>query len=833
MQRENVQTFKRFNASTLNRSTARMHQEDTLTDVANHLLGAIQAYTRDDRSLILDCGGPRVAITVLTPHIVRVRLAKEGTFAPRRSWAVVPADEEFANTPFDVAESEHAITVQTGALTVHIERDPYRIAFVDPDGRIFCADERGMLWGHILHQDGLALPLGPDGVACVKHIAEDEHFFGFGERAGQQLSKRSQRMTNWTVDPPIGHGPGTDPLYIAIPYFLALRPGLAYGLFFNNTWHSRFDMGRERSGTWMMEAAGGELDYYVLFGPTPADVTERLAELLGTMPLPPRWSLGYHQSRWGYMNEAMIRELMAEFRRRDIPCDVIHFDIDYMDGYRVFTWHPERFPDPVKLLADLRQAGFRAVAIIDPGVKADANYAVYQQGLERDMFIRRADGEYFHGYVWPDDVVFPDFLRAEVRQWWGDLQKTLVEQGVSGIWNDMNEPTSFARPFSEGFSPPGTIDLDAVQGPEDERTIHAEVHNLYGSSMARASYEGLRRHLGGERPFVLTRSAFAGIQRWSACWMGDNLSWWENLEMAMPQLLNMSLSGVPFVGVDIGGFFGNATGEMFARWMQFGSLFPFCRGHSATGTERHEPWVFGPQVEAICRDYLKLRYRLLPYLYTLFWEAAQRGTPIMRPLFYHFPQDPHTYQLHDQFLLGPSLMAAPIYQPGREYRVVYLPAGAWYDWWTDEVHVGPAHLMAHAPLERMPLYVRAGAIIPSGPDLSYTAERPTDPLVLDVYPGDGAFTLYEDDGLTFAYEQGQFCTTSYQARHAAEQLTLTIGQRQGAYVPPSRQVVLRVHAVDDRVVQEHPGAAYDAERRIVTLVFDDDGSARTLQFQVR
>src|SRR5207302_31981 len=287
---------------------------------------------------------------------------------------------------------------------------------------------------------------------------------------------------------------------------------------------------------------------------------------------------------------------------RDIPCDAIHLDIDYMDGYRVFTWHPQRFPDPQTMIDDLRRDSFRIVTIIDPGVKSDPDYRVYREGLEHDVFIHRAVGAVFHGY-----------------------------------------------------------------------------------GMARASYEGLRRHRGSERPFVLTRSGFAGVQRWSACWMGDNTSWWEHLELTMPQLMNMGLSGVPFVGTDIGGFNGNASCELFTRWMQFGALAPFCRGHSLSGTERHEPWSFGPRVEAICREFLRLRYRLLPYLYTLFWEASRRGTPVLRPLLYHFPDDPATYQLHDQVMLGPSLMAAPIYHPGREHRHVYLPEGAWYDWWTDEL----------------------------------------------------------------------------------------------------------------------------------------------------
>jgi alpha-glucosidase len=301
--------------------------------------------------------------------------------------------------------------------------------------------------------------------------------------------------------------------------------------------------------------------------------------------------------------------------------------------------------------------------------------------------------------------------------------------------------------------------------------------------------------------------------------MGDNSSWWEHMELTMPQLMNMGLSGVPFVGTDIGGFFGNASGELFARWMQLGVLTPFSRGHSHAETERHEPWVFGPRVEAICREYMKLRYRLLPYIYSLFWQASRSGAPVLRPLLYHFSDDPGVYHIHDQVLLGPSLMAAPVYHPGRDYRAVYLPKDAWYDWWSGERIDGvPGPILANAPLERMPLYARAGAIIPSAPDMRYTDERPLDRLTLDLFPGDGDFTLYEDDGHTFAYERGEFCTTHYTLRQEGVGLSLAIGAREGDFIPAPRRVGIRVNGLDRWQTDD-------------AVEFDDDGMARTLRFQ--
>ncbi|MBA3471572.1 MAG: DUF5110 domain-containing protein [Herpetosiphonaceae bacterium] len=779
-------------------------------------LAAVHSYSADQHALILDCGGPRLAISALTDRIIRVRLAPDGVFAPRRPWAVAPPDSDFPGTTTELTTTDSALSLRTATLSLQIARATGQLTLYDPANRPFCADASGLEWSS-------AADRSP--VRCAKRIEDGEHFYGFGERTGL-LDQRGQRLVNWTTDQ-YRYGPGTDPLYIAIPTLLAVRPGLAYGVFFNNTWRSAFDMGASAPDIWTMEAAGGELDYYIVYGPTPAEVLQGFGALLGTTPLPPRWALGYHQSRWSYTTESQVRALATEFRRRELPCDAIHFDIDYMDGYRDFTWHPQRFPNPAALLAELRELGIKAVMIVDPGVKIDPDYAVYREGMELGMFIRGSDGSIFHGFVWPDDAVFPDFTRPEVRRWWGEMQRQLVDMGANGIWNDMNEPTVFTLPFSQGGGLPQPIELAAIQGPAEQRTTHAEVHNVYGSGMAQASYEGLLQSTT-VRPFVLTRSGYAGIQRWSACWMGDNTSRWEHLEMAMPQLLNMALSGVPFVGTDIGGFFDNADGELFARWMQFGALMPFCRGHSHTETNSHEPWSFGPRVEAICREYLQLRYRLLPYLYTLFWESSLQGGAILRPLFYEFPDDPATYHIHDQVLLGRSLLAAPVYRPGKEHRQVYLPAGEWYDWWTEEVILGPSHRIAEAPLERMPLYVRAGAIIPSAPDQLHTDERPLDLLTLDCYPGSGEFTLYEDDGASFDYQQGQFCTTTYYIRQIDGALHIEGGARTGAYRPLSRRLLLRIHGVETRTNDRSPEADYDADRHILSLAREDDGAAFNL-----
>jgi len=771
-------------------------------------LGSVQAIQRDDRGVRFECGDACVAISVLASNLIRVRLAPNRQFMPCRSWAVTLNDAEWAVVPFEVEETAEAVEITTKQIRVRIQRDRCQIACFDQSGRPFAQDA------------DISMGWRMGAVAGWKKIEADEHFYGFGERTGL-LDKLSDRVTNWTVDA-LDYGSLTDEMYQAIPFFIALRPKVGYGIFFNTTFWSQFDIGADQPGVWRMETRGDQLDYYIIYGPEPANILRTYTQLTGRMPLPPRWALGYHQCRWSYESETVVRLLAREFRDRRIPCDVIHLDIDYMQGYRVFTWSPKRFPDPGKLISDLAQDGFKTVTIIDPGVKyePEADYSVFDQGVEHDYFVRKADGKLFHGYVWPDKAVFPDFLRPDVRQWWGDLQKSLTEIGVAGIWNDMNEPAIDDRPFGD----PGNkiwFPLDAPQGGggaggennslPSERTTHAEVHNLYGLSMAQACAEGLERLRPNERSFVLTRSGYAGVQRWSSVWMGDNQSLWDHLEMSLPMLCNMGLSGVGFVGCDIGGFAGNATAELFARWMQVGMLYPLMRGHSAMTTARHEPWVFGDRVEHICQEYINLRYQLLPYIYTLFWEAATTGAPILRPLLYHFPNDPKTYTLYDQVLLGPFLMAAPIYRPGIEHRAVYLPAGTWYDWWSGESYEGPIHILAHAPLERMPLYVRAGAVIPMVPVMQYTDERPIDQLTLRIWSGTGEWTLYEDDGRTFEYKNGAWATTTYHVSTNRQQTIVEITAREGQFSPPKREVIVELVGV--------------GEQR-----FTDDGSLRRITF---
>ena len=735
----------------------------------------------------------------MSPNPPKPPLSKGGQGGVEsRSYSITVPDQEWEIIPFEVRETDEKIEIETAQITISVKRDRTSIECFDKSGKPFASDcDPSIGWR-------------TGATAGWKRIEADEHFYGFGERTGF-LDKLSEVKTNWTIDA-LDYNSLSDEMYQAIPFYIALNPDRAYGIFFNTTFWSQFDIGAQQPGVLRMETRGPELDYYIIYGPEPAQILATYTQLTGRMPLPPKWALGYHQCRWSYDSEDVVRELAKEFRDRAIPCDVIHLDIDYMNGYRVFTWSPKRFPDPAKLIADLKAAGFKVVTIVDPGVKyePEGDYEVFDRGVENDYFVRTAEGRLFHGYVWPEKAVFPDFLRPEVRQWWGELHKNLTDMGVAGIWNDMNEPSIAERPFGDGHQHIW-FPLDAPQGPESEGATHAETHNLYGLMMAKACSEGLQKVRSGERSFVLTRSGFAGIQRYSSVWMGDNQSQWEYLEMSLPMLCNMGLSGVAFVGCDIGGFAENATAELFARWMQVGMLYPLMRAHSAISTAQHEPWVFGDRTEKICREYMNLRYQLLPYIYTLFWEAATAGTPILRPLLYHFPRDRATYHLYDQVLLGPSLMAAPVYRPGVEHRAVYFPEGTWYDWWTGECYQGPTHILAYAPLERMPLYVRGGGIIAIAPVRQFVSEEPLDSLKMRIWPGSGEWTLYEDDGHSFEHEQGVWATTNYKVYFEGEKIIVEIAAREGQFLISEREVIVEVVGV--------------GEQR-----FTDDGTLRRLTF---
>ena len=466
--------------------------------------------------------------------------------------------------------------------------------------------------------------------------------------------------------------------------------------------------------------------------------------------MPQLWTLGYHQCRWGYENADDIREVAKAMRRCRIPCESVQYDIDYMDGFRVFTWDEKEYGAPGNLIAELKKDGFKAVCIIDPGVKVDKGYYMYDQGVENDYFAHDKNDDIYVNAVWPGDAMYPDFGRSEVRNWWADSHKFLTDMGIQGIWNDMNEPASFNGP----------LPLDVKFSVNDRPSNHAEAHNVYGHFMSKATYEGMKK-LTGKRPLVITRACFAGTQKYSAVWTGDNNSVWSHLQMLIPQLCNLGMSGFTIAGTDIGGFGGDTNPELLIRWIEAATFCTFFRNHCAKGQKNQEPWQFGETVVEIYRKYVMLHYRFLPYIYDLLFESQITGLPVMRPLVLHYEDDENVFNLNNEFLVGENMLVAPILEQGATKRMVYLPVGTWVDYETGKRIPGGQHIIVDAPIDVLPIYVKEGSIIPMYDEVQYVGEKPYDTLKLLVVGEDANGTHYRDNGEDFAYLEGAYNLYSF------------------------------------------------------------------------
>lgn len=799
----------------------------TAQDIASlQKIGPMVSFTRTESAVTLTCrDNSQVQLTVLAPDLVRVRTSF-GKPVPSRdhSWAINKT--EWSGTTWSFLSTNDSISIKTDELEVVVRRDPLLIEFRDvKTGRVINADEqpmahdaKGLLKGMMFD------PEAGRFVAVSKKMGFDEHYYGLGEKAAR-LDKRRGAFINWNSDTP-GYSEGKDPIYQTVPFYLGLEQGAAYGIFFDNSYRSYFDFGRSSQQRVWFGAEGGEINYYFFHGPSIKKILGRYAELTGHMPLPPLWTLGNQQSRWSYYPDKMVEEVVKQYRERDLPLDAVHLDIDYMQAYRVFTWDPKRFPNPKELSERLGRQGVKLVTIVDPGVKhqptdptktarsplepQDQSYYVLDEGLKNNYFQRRKNGDLFIPRVWPGDSVFVDYTLPDARRWWGDLHRAYTDFGVAGIWNDMNEPADFVDQT-------GKNQIDVVSHDEGEKSTHAKNRNVFASLMARATYEGLQRLKPDQRPYVITRAAYAGIQRYSTMWTGDTNSTWDSLALNIPMFTSLGLSGQPFVGSDVGGFIGRGNGELLARSYQISFLAPFCRNHKTIDGYDQEPWRFGKHYEDIIRKYLKLRYQLLPFLYTTLEEAHRTGVPLFRPLLLNYQNDPNTYNLDDQFMVGSDLLLAPVVKPDVTRRLVYLPRGTWYDYWTNKKYEGETTISVDAPLETVPMFVRAGAIVPTGPELKYVGEKTFDPITFNIYPdekGSASVTLYEDDGISPAYKQDGWRRTTVNVESSAGGFVVTLDTPKGRYDPGRRTLNFAIKS---------------AGRADKVATISDDGTARKVR----
>jgi alpha-glucosidase len=755
-------------------------------------IGPVSSMARGPNFVTFNCrDNSQLRLVMLASDLIRVRAAYRKPLPERdHSWAIAKTSWEAVR--WQVKEEADYIIIATDEIEARVRRSPLLIEFRDAKS------------GRAIDADHLPMMFDPKGtmIAATKTLGFDEHFYGLGEKAAR-LDKRRGQFTMWNSDTP-GYVEGTDPIYQSLPFYIGWEKGEAYGIFFDNSYRTQFDFAAFSQEHITFSSEGGEMNYYFFWGPSIKKVLSRYSDLTGHMPLWPRWALGNQQSRYSYYPDRLAEEVVRRYREEDLPLDVLHLDIHYMNEYRVFTWDRERYPDPSGLMARLRQQGVRAVVIVDPGVKyqppqpgardettrpelapQNRSYFVFNQGLAKNYFMKRKNGDLYIGRVWPGESVFVDYTIGDARRWWGDLHRAYTDHGVAGIWTDMNEPADF-------IDQTGKKQMDVISYDEGEYSTHAKNRNVFALLMARATYEGLERLLTDQRPFVITRAAYAGIQRYSTMWTGDNNSTWDALALSLPMFQTLGLSGQPFVGADVGGFIGRSNGELLTRWYQVGFLTPFLRNHKAVDHYDHEPWRFGKYYTDIIRKYLKLRYRLMPFLYTELEEAHRTGVPVFRPLLLNYQQDTNTLNLDDQFMIGSHLLVAPILKPDLTGRRVYLPEGTWFDFWTGKKHTGGTMIHADAPLEIVPVFVSNGSIIAMGPEMNYIGEKPLDPITFTIYldeGGQGATSLYEDDGISPAYERGVVRRTQITASKTGGRYKLNIAAPAGNYDPGRRNFV--------------------------------------------
>jgi len=573
-----------------------------------------------------------------------------------------------------------------------------------------------------------------------KHQAElrtEEVIYGSGERAAPlnlrtSFSKEGKSGTYrmWNYDAGGRYGAGTDPLYMGIPVYLGLHLQGSYLVFYENSYAATFQF----QETATAEFEGGALRYYVAVGSVPR-LLERYTELTGRPPLPPRWVFGYHQSRWGYERESALRETANRFKTHNLPLSAMHLDIDCLDGFRAFTIDPDRFPNLAEFGQELRERDICLITIVNPGVKADRNNRLFQEGREQKVFCTQPNGEPVLAPVWAGMCAFPDFTNPKARHWWSRQYEYLLDLGIAGFWHDMNEPAAFAL-----WGDPSLPARSTYHDMEGRGGNHCEAHNLYGLLQARAAYEALQQYRPEQRPFIVSRSGWAGIQRYAWTWTGDIEASWQGLRQTIPTVLNLGLSGMPYSGPDIGGFKGNPSPELYIRWFQMAAFLPFCRTHSANNVKHRTPWSFGEPTLSIIRNLLEFRERLLPYFYTVAWQTNQTGYPLVRPVFWADPEDPELWAIEDAFLLGEALLVCPIVHQQNTTRRIRLPRGHWYHFQTDQMENGSRLIELDAPLAQVPLLIKAGSILP-------IAENQR--LVVHLYPsveGICAGDVYTDSG---------------------------------------------------------------------------------------
>jgi alpha-glucosidase len=756
----------------------------------SHSLGNLTTSKQEQFGLSGDTTNGRFRVQVYNDNTVRVQITRHDGFEDF-SYAVVASPQLPAFTILDQPDN---IVLKTAHLVLTITKYPVRFSFYTHHDQLINEDDVfGTSWNG-------------EQVTTYKKLQEGERFIGLGEKTGP-LDRRGHGYENYNTDN-FAYSPNADPLYCTIPFYIGTHHYLAYGIFFDNSFKSFFNFGASNNRFASFSADSGEMNYYFIFDYSVAGIIKHYTNLTGRMEMPPMWSLGYQQCRYSYYPDKEVLIAANTFREKDIPADVIVLDIHYMESYKIFTWSNRDFPNPKQLISKLKELGFHVVVICDPGIKIENGYKAYEDGARDDVFIKYPDGTNYAGQVWPGWCNFPDFTNPKAREWWKDQIEEYINVGVTGLWNDMNEIATWGNMLPEN------IEMDF----EGNKTSIRQGRNIYGMQMARSSYEGAKTWMKNHRPFNLTRSGFSGIQRYSAVWTGDNVAYDEHMLLGVRLVSSMGLSGIAFAGYDVGGFVGDASTKLFARWISVGAFSPFFRGHSMINSRDSEPWSYGEEVEQISRNYIKFRYQLLPYIYSLFYEATQTGLPVQRSLAIDYTHDYKIYNglYQNQYLFGPYFLVAPV-DSTKDLVRVYLPEGLWYYLYSGYKYSGNSEIIFDCPLYKLPVFVKAGAIVPMQPIKSHTGEI-THTIILHIYTGDSSsFNFYEDDGLTFDYQKGDYAIRKITHNHHSR--TISISAVDGKFTSSAKRFKLVFHGLDEYSQRVFINGSEFSLRRDVNMSF--------------
>ena len=734
-----------------------------------------------------------------------------------RARAHAAGEPSFTSVKTFDADGGHTDAVVGGASTavkVRIEHKPVGLTVWRDDVVVLRVNGRGLFhydyrrsapaegedWSEKFGSHTDSRPRGPMSLGVDVAFVGAEHVYGIPEHATSLSlgdtrgalagSSEPYRLYNLDVfeyetDSPFG-------LYGSVPFMQAQGPNSPpVGFLWLNAAETYVDVGANDANDFQPQAAEylnrvdthwfsetGVMDMTVFLGPTWADIFDDYTATTGRPQLPPRFSTGHHQCRWNYKDEADVAQVDAGFNEHDIPYDVLWLDIEHTNGKRYFTWDATHFPDPATMQDKVAANGRKMVCIVDPHLKKDKNYAVQADAERLDLLVKKADGESnFDGWCWPGSSSYIDFLKPAAREFWASKFSLDQWHGATGnlyVWNDMNEPSVFNGPEV-------TMQKDNMH---DGGVEHRDVHNIYGTYFHRATFEGgFHMRSANDRPFVLSRAFFAGSQRYGAIWTGDNGASWDHLDIASPMLMTIGMAGIPFIGADVGGFFGNPSTELLVRWYQAGAFYPFFRAHAHLDTDRREPWLFGEPSTGLIREAIAVRYRFLPTIYSLFADAHLTGMPILRPLFVQFPNDARTYDLDTEFLVGDALLVRPVTKEGAQSVSVYLPGSAgtdiWYDYESGARHEAGVDVTVETPLHRIPIFGRGGSIIVQRLRMRRSsALMEGDPYTIVVFPdanGNAEGNIYLDDGATLDHGKGAWARHTFKFANGKLQSTVEQG----------------------------------------------------------